>query len=70
VTFSTGEEAVRVARVVALFDEDLAFEAFDLDVLRGRRGWGDAIAWTLGEVEGALLGVDTLAASPDPRWYS
>lgn len=67
VTFSTGEEAVRAARVVALFDEDLAFEAFDLDVLRGGRGWGDALAWTLGEVEGALLDVGTLASSPDLR---
>lgn len=67
VTFSTGEEAVRAARVVALFAEDLGFEAFDLDILRGGRGWGDAFAWTLGEVEGALLDVATLATSPDPR---
>jgi hypothetical protein len=46
VTFSLGEEAVRAARVVALLDEDLGFQAFDLDVIRRGRGWGDAIAWT------------------------
>src|SRR6185295_12870904 len=67
VRFSTGEEAVRAARVVALFDEDRAFEAFDLEVLRAGRGWGDAIAWTLGEVEGALLDIAALAGSPDLR---
>jgi hypothetical protein len=44
VTFPLGKEAVRAARVVALFDEDLAFQAFDIEVLRRSCGWGDAIA--------------------------
>lgn len=67
VQFSLGEEAVRAARIVALFETELRFEAFDLSVLRESRGWGDALAATLGELEGAALTSERLAASSDPR---
>jgi hypothetical protein len=67
VPFSTGEEAVRGARIVSLLAEDLGFQAFDSSLLREGRGWGDALASTLGEVEGAGLNAQALEASDDPR---
>ncbi len=67
VAYSPGEEAIRAARIVALLCEDLTFESFALDVLREGRGWGDALASTLDEVEGAGLDTATLTASTDPR---
>jgi PD-(D/E)XK nuclease superfamily protein len=66
-TFSLGEDVVRAARVVALLAEDLEFQAFEGDVLRSGRGWGDAIASTLAHVEGATLELGALASSADPR---
>lgn len=64
---SVSEEAVRAARIVALLDEDLPLQAFDLFVLRERRGWCDALASTLDEIEGAAIELATLRASGDPR---
>jgi hypothetical protein len=67
VAFSLGEEAVRAARIVALLHNTMALEAFDAEVLREGRGWGEAIGSTLGHIEGAALESAALAASADPR---
>ncbi len=60
VQFSLGEEAVRAARIVSLISESLALKTFDLDVLREGRGWGDALASTLSEIEAATIDLHTL----------
>lgn len=67
IAYSPGEEAVRAARIVSLLTEELPLQAFALDVLQAGRGWGDALASTLAEIEGAGLDATTLATSADPR---
>ncbi|MBA3461797.1 MAG: PD-(D/E)XK nuclease family protein [Deltaproteobacteria bacterium] len=67
VHFTTGEEAVRAARIVAYLQRDVRMEAFDLSVLREGRGWADALASTLTELEGAALDVTALEAASDSR---
>ncbi len=63
VVFFTGEEAIRAARVAALLREDITFEHFDLTVLREGRGWGNALASTLNELESAGFDATALARS-------
>jgi hypothetical protein len=63
VTLSPGEEAIRAARVAALLREGITFENFDLAVLREGRGWADALASTLNELERAGFDAATLARS-------
>ena len=67
VTFSMGEEAVRAARIIALLGEELPFQGFDQQVLREKRGWGDAIAAAIGDVDNAELGPAALRDTADPR---
>ncbi|HEY6002012.1 MAG TPA: PD-(D/E)XK nuclease family protein, partial [Anaeromyxobacter sp.] len=55
VPFSTGEDALRPARLLALFREDLRLEHFDLPLLRATRGWEDAFAAAIGDLEAAGL---------------
>ncbi|MGE3456925.1 MAG: PD-(D/E)XK nuclease family protein [Kofleriaceae bacterium] len=62
-TFSVGEEAVRAARIAALLREDITFEHFDLTVLREGRGWGQALASTLNELERAGFDAEALGRS-------
>src|SRR5512134_235443 len=55
VTFSPGEDALRPARLLALFREGLPLEHFDLPLLRSTRGWDDAFAAAIGDLEAAGL---------------
>jgi len=64
VPFSAGEEALRPARLVALFREGLALEHFDLALLRTTRGWDDAFARAIGDLEGAALRPADLPVDP------
>jgi hypothetical protein len=55
VPFSEGEDALRPARLLALFREDLRLEHFDLPLLRTTRGWDGAFASAIGDLEAAGL---------------
>jgi hypothetical protein len=58
-----GEEALRPARLLALFSGALALEHFDLGLLRGTPGWPAAFASSLSDLEAAGLRLDGLPAS-------
>jgi hypothetical protein len=62
-SFSPDEDALRPARLIALFREDLPLEHFDLELLRTTRGWDDAFAAAIGDLEAAGLGPDDLPAT-------
>ncbi len=62
-----GEESLRPARLLALLDEDLPLEHFDLDLLRATPGWPEAFALAIGDLEGAGLSPDRLPAWT-PQW--
>jgi RecB family exonuclease len=62
-----GEESLRPARLLALLDEDLPLEHFDLDLLRATPGWPEAFASAIGDLEGAGLSPDRLPAWT-PQW--
>jgi PD-(D/E)XK nuclease superfamily len=53
VPFSKGEDALRPARLLAHFHEDLRLEHFDPDLFRSTRGWDAAFASAIRELEGA-----------------
>lgn len=55
IAFSSGEEGLRPARLLALFREDLQVEHFDLDLVRTTRGWDDAFASAIADLEAAGL---------------
>lgn len=67
IQFTTGEEAVRAARIVALLRDGIVLDGFDLSVLRECRGWADALAATMTQIESAALDVGVLEASADAR---
>jgi hypothetical protein len=50
-----GEEPLRPARILALLAEPLAFEYFDLALLRSTPGWPEAFASAIHDLEGAGL---------------
>ena len=52
---SPGEEALRAARLLALIEEDLPFEYFELSLLRSTPGWPEALAGAISDLEGAGL---------------
>ena len=54
-SFTPGEEALRAARLLALIEEDLPLEYFDLDLLRSTPGWPEAFAGAISDLEGAGL---------------
>ncbi|WP_041453726.1 PD-(D/E)XK nuclease family protein [Anaeromyxobacter dehalogenans] len=64
VPFTPGEGALRPARLLALFHEDLPLEHFDLDLLRTTRGWDEAFAGAIGDLEAAGLAPRDLPAEP------
>ena len=53
--FEPGEEALRAARLLALFRTQLELEHFSLELLRAMPGWNEAFAHTLSDLEGAGL---------------
>jgi hypothetical protein len=55
VAFSGGEDALRPARLLALFREELPLRHFDLELLRTTRGWDDAFASAIRDLEAAGL---------------
>jgi hypothetical protein len=55
VPFSSGEDGLRPARLLALFREALPLEHFDLALLLETRGWDDAFASAIGDLEAAGL---------------
>ena len=59
-----GEEALRPARLLALFEEDLPLRHFPLELLRRTPGWPEAFAAAIGDLEGAGLRPDRLPAGP------
>jgi hypothetical protein len=62
VAFSAGEDRLRPARLLALFRQDLPLEHFDRDLLRSTRGWDDAFAAAIGDLEAAGLSPGDLPA--------
>jgi hypothetical protein len=66
IPFSPGEDGLRPARLLALFREDLPLEHFGLDLLRTTRGWDDAFAAAIADLEAAGLGPDDLAGGSAP----
>ncbi len=63
-----GEEALRPARLLALFEEDLPLAHFPLELLRRTPGWPEAFAAAIGDLEGAGLRPDQLPAG-SPAWH-
>jgi hypothetical protein len=55
VPHTAGEEALRPARLLRLFREDLSLEHLDLDLLRSTPGWDEALASATGDLEAAGL---------------
>jgi len=53
IVFEPGEEALRPARLIALFRSDINLRHFPRDLLRERPGWDEAFARTLSDLEGA-----------------
>lgn len=62
-----GEEALRPARLLAFFGEDLPLEHFDVHMLRRTPGWPEAFAAAIGDLEGAGLSPEDLPAGT-PAW--
>jgi ATP-dependent helicase/nuclease subunit B len=60
VPFAPAEDSLRPARLLSLFREDLALEHFDLELLRGTRGWDGAFARAIATLERAGLSPDDL----------
>lgn len=67
VEFVAGEESLRPARLLALFEEDLPLAYFKLELLRSTPGWPEAFASAIGDLEGAGLDARSLPATA-PRW--
>ncbi|MGA8890175.1 MAG: PD-(D/E)XK nuclease family protein [Anaeromyxobacteraceae bacterium] len=55
VPFTPGEEGLRPARILALLEDDLPLEHFDLELLRSTPGWPEALAGAVSDLEGAGL---------------
>src|SRR5262245_39094773 len=55
VAFEPGEEALRAARLLAVFRSELRLGHFPLDLLRDKPGWDEAFARTISDFEGAGL---------------
>lgn len=53
IVFEPGEEALRRARLMAVFHLDISLRHFPRDLLRERPGWDEAFARTLSDLEGA-----------------
>ena len=66
VGFEPGEEALRPARLLALFASPLDLRHFPLHLLRERPGWDQAFARTIGDLEDAALGPDDLEGAGVP----
>jgi hypothetical protein len=66
VSFTTGEEGRRRARVVALLSRGLPLEHFSLDLLQTRPGWDEALARTIHDLEGAGFTPDHLLRDSAP----
>lgn len=60
VPFVPGEESLRPARLAALFRERLDLEYFGPSLLRTTRGWEDAFAQTIADLEAAALSPEDL----------
>lgn len=65
--FDSGEEALRAARLSALFRSELRLTHFSLDLLRSTLGWDDAFARTISDLEGAGLHLEDLEAAGTPE---
>lgn len=66
--FEPGEEALRAARLVALFRAGLPLRHFSVGLLRDKPGWDDAFARTISDLEGAgLRPADVESAGGSPR---
>ena len=66
VSFTSGEEALRPARILGLLEENLPFEYFDLKLLRSTPGWPEAFAGAITDLEGAGLDPSGLPATSAP----
>jgi hypothetical protein len=64
--FTSGEESLRAARLLALFEKELPLEYFERGLLRDTRGWPDAFAAAIGDLEGAGLSPDRLPTTSKP----
>jgi len=64
--FTPGEESLRAARLLALFEKGLHLEYFELGLLRDTRGWPEAFAAAIGDLEGAGLAPDRLPTTSKP----
>ena len=62
-SFTPGEESLRAPRLLALIEEDLPLEYFELDLLRSTPGWPEAFAAAISDLEGAGLEPSRLPAT-------
>ena len=62
-SFTPGEESLRAPRLLALIEEDLPLEYFELDLLRSTPGWPEAFAAAISDLEGAGLEPSGLPAT-------
>jgi RecB family exonuclease len=65
--FVRGEESLRPARLLALFEEKPPLEYFQLDLLRSTPGWPEAFAGAISDLEGAGLAPEDLPETA-PQW--
>jgi hypothetical protein len=65
--FTSGEGALRPARLLALLEEDLPLEYFPRELLRSTPGWPEAFAGAIADLEGAGLDPERVPAST-PQW--
>ncbi|MFY3743278.1 PD-(D/E)XK nuclease family protein [Anaeromyxobacter sp. Red801] len=67
IPFTPGEDALRPARLLAVFEEAPALEYFDLALIRRGGGWSGAFAQAIATLEGAGLTPAQLPAT-SPQW--
>jgi len=64
--FTPGEESLRAARLLALFEKELPLEYFERGLLCDTRGWPVAFASAIGDLEAAGLSPDRLPTTSKP----
>jgi RecB family exonuclease len=67
VEFTSGEEALRPIRLLALFREPLPLRHFSTRLLQEKPGWDEAFARTISDLEAAGLTPEALEAEGDAR---
>ena len=62
-----GEDALRAARVAWVAERGVSLQSFDASLLRSGRGWEDAVATALADLDDALVTREDMRATGDAR---